>query len=96
MATVREVAEATETLVPARLRLREAVVATKLTVVDPFTNPVPVTVRVDPFAGYAGPWVLESPVTVGVLVREIELLMVIPVPQVDTQGPGLMVGALEE
>ncbi len=33
--------------------------------------------------------VLESPLTVGVAVREIELLIVIPVPHVDTHGPGI-------
>ncbi len=34
------------------LKLNEGVVATKLTVVEPFTNPVPVTVRV--FDGGSG------------------------------------------
>ena len=71
--------------------------ATKLTVVDPLTNPVPVTVSVAPGAGDAGPFALEIAVTCGVVVREIELLIVIPVPRtVDTHGPGLMVGLLEE
>ena len=46
--------------------------------------------------GTTGPVVLESPVTVGALVREMELLIVIPFPQVAEHGPEVMVGVLEE
>jgi len=78
----------------------DAVVATKSTVVTvdplpvvPLTNPVPVTVNEVP--PVTGPCATERAVTVGLVVLIVELLMVIPLPQVNVQKiPGALIFGL--
>jgi hypothetical protein len=65
--------------------LDDAFVATKFTDVDPLTNPVPVIIR-GVLTPVAGPWVLESAVTVGLGTPLVELLIVIPEPHVPMGG----------
>ena len=83
----------------------DAVVETKFTVVTgdplpvvPLTNPVPVTVNAVP--PVTGPCVTERALTVGLVVLIVELLIVMPLPQVplggDRHTPGLIVGLLDE
>ena len=68
----------------------EAFVETRVTCVCPETNPVPVTVI--GVLAFTGPDETESPVTFGRLSGVVELLMVMPAPQVLVQMPGFTDG----
>ena len=100
--TVREVdwPAGTLTLTLGITMFCDAVVAAKSTVVTvdplpvvPLTNPVPVTV--DDLYPVTGRSATERAVTVGFIILIVELLMVIPLPQVNVQKiPGALIFGL--